>query len=57
MRIMPKVNKQNEMGYDKTTETVIILLDAVSQILKAIRKLCGLKRKGKSSEDSNSTDN
>lgn len=54
---MPKVNKRNEMGYDKTTETIILLLDAVSQILKAIRKLCGLKRKGKSSEDSNSTDN
>lgn len=46
------------MGYDKTTDIVIVVLDATLQILKAIRKLCGLKgNKNKLREGSYSTDN
>lgn len=36
------------MGYEKTTDNVIIVLDAILQILKAIRKLTSLSsKKGK----------
>ena len=39
------------MSYENKTDIVIIVLDAVLQILKGIRKLCGLKSKKKGRED------
>ncbi|MBR2237414.1 MAG: hypothetical protein IJ887_06015 [Prevotella sp.] len=44
------------MTYEKTTEIIIVVLESVAQILKAIKKLCGLKGKSKNRDDFKITD-
>ena len=44
------------MTYEKTTEIIIVVLESVAQILKAIKKLCGLKGKNKNHDGLKFTD-